>query len=305
MHCLVTGATGFIGRRLVCRLNELGHEVTCLVRQPLVPQHAAIKVITGNLLDDDLTDVLDRQAGQIDMVFHAGAMLPSSTPSDPGLFLEANGTGTMRLLEFCRRRGISRVVYFSSISVVGAPLHTPVDESHPLQPSNPYSLGKLVGELACNLYRSAIGQVASFRVTSPYGPGMALTTVLPRFVGQARRDKAVKWYGSGARSQDFIHVDDIAAACVWALENRISGTFNLASGKPVAMRELSEIIAANVAGARAMQAEQLDTQEDLRWEIDIAAARQAGFEAKIALEDGLVDYVRSVAENRTLLRWWR
>jgi UDP-glucose 4-epimerase len=304
MRCLVTGGTGFIGRQLVHTLNELGHEVICLVRQPLLSPRAGIEVVVGDLLDRDLGDVLERKVGQIDIVFHAGAILPAAAPADPALFLDANGTATLRLLEFCRRREVTKFTYLSSISVIGVPGHTPVDEAHSLLPTNPYSLGKLVGELACNVYRSASSDIASLRVTSPYGPGMPRSTVLPRFVDQALQRGLVTWYGSGSRSQDFIHVDDVVAACVWTLNNGVTGTFNLAAGTPTSMRELAEMIVENVPEAQALSAEQSDPQEDMRWEIEVEAARRLGFEAKISLANGLEDYIKSITEGRKLQPWW-
>ena len=63
-------------------------------------------------------------------------------------------------------------------------------------------------------------------------------TVVRRFVERASRGEALLYWGSGARQQDFIHADDVAGACQAALEHQ-GGTFNVASGKTVTMRELA------------------------------------------------------------------
>ncbi|MGM4986960.1 NAD-dependent epimerase/dehydratase family protein [Tardiphaga sp. 841_E9_N1_2] len=304
MRCLVTGATGFIGRQLVCKLVQSGHDVLCLTRKPVRPKHESIDVVVGDLLDPHLADTLIRQPGQIDAVFHAGGILPFVETSDPGLFLEANGTATLRLLDRSQRAGVNRFVYFSSISVIGEPRFLPIGESHPTIPTDPYSLSKLAGELACGIYQNGPMSVASFRVTSPYGPGMRGHTVLPRLVEKALTLSSPGWYGPGMRSQDFVHVDDVVSASMLALRTDIRGVFNVASGRPISMRSLAESIASMVPGARASQIGDLDPQETRRWEIDISAARRIGFSPQVALGDGLKDYIRAIQDRREPMRWW-
>lgn len=304
MRCLVTGATGFIGRQLVCELIKSGHEVLCLTRKPVVPKSNAIEVLVGDLLDPELTGIVEQRAYGFEAVIHAGGMLPFAKPNDLGLFMDANATATVRLLDRCSKMKVRRFVYLSSISVIGDPQFLPVTEKHPTRPLDTYSLSKLAAELACSHYRSSPMTAIALRITSPYGVGMRPHTVLPSLVEKALSSAPFGWYGSGQRSQDFVHVDDVVAACKLALASSISGVFNVASGQPVSMRHLAESVASMVPGASPMQVGQVDPQEGRNWEIDISAAKAIGFSPRVAFQDGLRGYIDANVHQSGPDRWW-
>jgi UDP-glucose 4-epimerase len=304
MRCLVTGATGFIGRQLVCELIKDGHEILCLSRKPVSPKSSAIEVVVGDLLDADLTKTLEKRARGLEVVIHAGGMLPFSEPSDPGLYMDANATATVRLLDRCLKMNVSRFVYLSSISVVGDPQLLPITEGHPTRPLTTYSLSKLTADLACGHYDHGPMTTMSLRITSPYGIGMHPHTVLPCLVQKALSSTPYGWYGSGKRSQDFVHISDVVAACKLALNSDVCGVINVASGQPVTMKHLATTIAAAVGGASPVQIGQLDPQEGNNWEIDISAAKAIGFSPLVAFEDGLGGYVDAIKYRHEPDRWW-
>ncbi|HAM73528.1 MAG TPA: hypothetical protein DCM86_17995, partial [Verrucomicrobiales bacterium] len=218
MRALVTGATGFVGRHLVAGLLDRGWEVCAMVRPGTQLSHAphGVGIVTGDLLVPTTLGVEASATGPLDVVFHCAALLPSAAGCDPAQFLAANATATELLLNACERRSIRRFVYLSSIAVIGHPSVVPIDEHHPTAPATPYAVGKLGGEQACERARTRGMLAASLRLSSPYGPGMALGSVLPLFVHRALRGEPLAWHGSGSRSQDFIHVEDVVSACIGA-----------------------------------------------------------------------------------------
>jgi UDP-glucose 4-epimerase len=117
---------------------------------------------------------------------------------------------------------------------------------------------------------------------------MAQRTVLPLFLRRATEGQPLTWHGSGSRAQDFIHVSDVAAACLLAAQSDESGLYCLGSGTATTMKELAEQIAALVPGARAHASGEIDPQEGVSWQVDVSALRRAlGFQPRVALADGI------------------
>ncbi|MGN6818934.1 MAG: NAD-dependent epimerase/dehydratase family protein [Sphingomonas sp.] len=287
-RALVTGATGFVGRALTARLLAEGWDVAAMVRDP-ARLDPAVEAIAADL-ENPAGLRIDRG---YDVLFHLAARLPSAEASDAD-FRACNVAATERLLDAAERAGVSRFVYMSSISVIGEPLSTPVGEGHPTTPNNPYSASKLTAERACIAAHQRGRSVVSLRLTSPYGPGMAKGTVLPFFVGRALKGEPLTWHGEGSRAQDFVHVDDVVAGCLAAAATPSPGAlYNLASGKPTTMRALAETIAAQT-GVSAASSGRPDPQDGVRWDISIDhARRELGYAPRVALADGLADYIAS------------
>jgi UDP-glucose 4-epimerase len=306
MRALVTGATGFLGCALVRALLEKKWQIVCLARDARRASAAGVEARFGDLLRPDSL-AFDRDGGQrIDVVFHLGALMPGAKVASDADFVEANASATIRLIEAAQRAGANRFVYLSSISAIGSPRETPIREDHPLAPPSAYSLGKLGGEMACAIASRSGWRAVALRLASPYGLGMTPATVLPVFAAAALAGKPLRWHGSGSRSQDFIHVDDVVAACLAAA--RVDAPlplYNLASGKDTPMRALAETIAALAPGACAEPSGADDPQEGVRWSVDVSAARRdLGFCARVPLEDGLARYMRDAGAGARRWTWW-
>ncbi len=302
MRALVTGASGFVGQRLTNLLLENGWEVCCLLRRHLSPARKGLSVLMGDLLQHSSLTLDESVTGPLDAVFHCAALLPDPAISDSSLFIQANTIATLKLIEACEKRGIGRFVYLSSISVIGDPRQVPIPENHVLAPQSAYALSKLGGEQACSIARSHGIKAIAFRLSSPYGSGMNQATVLPLFVRLAREGKPIRWHGSGSRSQDFIHVDDVAAACLLAAEMGASGTYCLGSGQATTMRSLAERVTSLIPGSHAEPSNLPDPQEGRSWQLDMTAAKHdLGFAPGISIDQGLTQYIGSPNSAMTSL----
>src|SRR5262249_43063864 len=121
-RALVTGATGFLGNRLVLALRKQGCEVVALVRRSLACIDPGICVLRGDLGQPETLDLDPSWTGRIDVLFHLGALLPNHrTALDATSYLTANAVATTRLLQTASARQIRTFVYASSMSIIGKP----------------------------------------------------------------------------------------------------------------------------------------------------------------------------------------
>ncbi len=308
MRALVTGSTGFIGSHLVTELRARGWDLVCLTPRAVNCDDLSIVCLIADLLDLNTLDLDPKQVGPVDTIFHFAAMLPHVGSGSAISFLQANAVATLRLLELAERLDVKAFVYASGVSVIGEPQELPITEDHSVTPLQPYILGKLCGELACEMVRLTQGRrITSLRITSPYGIGMLNTSVLPRFVQQGLSSENISWYGSGERTQDFVHVKDVVAACLLAASTSSPGVYNIGSGISTSMKKLAELILTLIPESRsqALPADKPDLQENCRWEVDIAKAyNNLNYHPTVRLEDGVREYIDFMRSGAPVCRWW-
>ena len=266
---IVTGASGYVGRAIATRLHADGIDVLGIVRSP--PTDSPVRCYVLDLQADSLPQHLASTSPSA--IVHCAASVPLATvrPDD-----ESNAASTRAIdasvADACAQLRC-RLIYVSSCIVYDPLDPTTKDEQSPVTATTPYSAAKLSGERGA---RALPGSVV-MRIPSPVGGRTERETVLDVFVGRAARAEPLEVWGSGSREQDFIHVSDIATFVERALDDDVSGTFNVASGVPVPMRDLAETVVEHVGGGRVVSAERPDPQEGHTARYDIAAARRLGW----------------------------
>jgi nucleoside-diphosphate-sugar epimerase len=209
---LVTGASGFIGGRLVERLLlEEGAHVKALIRSYTTAQWLSRTMAQVCLGDVTQPQSLEPALEGCDVVFHCAAMLGG----DPQQMERVNATGTKNLLQAARRAGVSRFVHVSSLAVHGQDYADGADEMAPFAPGNdPYARTKLAGEqLARQSYEQHRLPVVILRPTIVYGPRSQFWTIDP--LERIKRDR-LALLGQGDGVANVVYVDDVVTALLLA-----------------------------------------------------------------------------------------
>jgi UDP-glucose 4-epimerase len=258
MKLLVTGGAGYIGSIVSKQLLAAGHEVTVFDNlerghRAAVPSGATLAV--ADLLDREALDVAFAQG--FDGALHFAALaLVSESVSHPERYYRTNVGGTLNLLEAMVAARVPRLVFSSTCAVYGQPDEVPIPETAVPRPINAYGASKLAVDLMIRDFCTAHGLGAvSLRYFNVAGASDGLgedhdpeTHLIPNILRAALGDApAVKVYGSdyptpdGTAIRDYIHIDDLAAAHLLALEGTRAGehrVFNLGNGNGFSVREV-------------------------------------------------------------------
>jgi GDP-4-dehydro-6-deoxy-D-mannose reductase len=229
MKALLTGADGFVGRHLAAALRDTGWRVTTSDR------HGSVDLL-GDLLQIPLPQ--DR----FDVVFHlAGFANPSASVDNPAAAWEGNAGATARVV---RELSAGRFVVASSCLVYG-PRSDRADERAPVSPRTPYAASKLCGEAL------ALASGKDVVVLRPYnhtGPGQSDAYVCPAIARQIAHAEVgtgpkIVELGALAPRRDFFDVRDMVRAYLLAAEKGRKGeVYNVATGNPVPIRRVLEIL---------------------------------------------------------------
>jgi len=270
-RALVTGGSGFVGRRLAAAMRTREWDVATPTRQD------------WDLARGELPDIA------ADHVVHLAArtFVPDSWKR-PRDFYEANVLGAVTVLEYCRRREASLTLVSSY--VYGRPEKAPVSEDHPLSPFNPYSHSKILAEEAARFYSSSFRiPVSIVRPFNLYGPGQAGHFLIPTLLRQALSSKGTITVADARPKRDYLFVDDFVDLLVEVAAAAGDGVYNAGSGYSVGIAELVEIINRLLPAPKALVSRQESRPEEILDVVaDIGKARGVfGWAPRTSLEQGM------------------
>jgi UDP-glucose 4-epimerase len=259
MKLLVTGGAGYIGSVVSARLLEAGHEVVVLDdcstgHADAVPQ--GVRLVRATLREA-AAEVL---ADGFDGVLHfAARSLVGESVEKPGLYWDKNLGESLALLDAMRTHGTPRIVFSSTAATYGEPERTPIVETDPTRPTNPYGASKLAIDTTLAEYARLFGlggvSLRYFNVAGAYGAYGERHTVETHIIPNVLKvplgeRESVSIFGTdyptadGTCVRDYIHVVDLAEAHLLALESCVSGVheiFNLGSGSGYSVREVIDV----------------------------------------------------------------
>lgn len=270
---LVTGASGFIGKHLVPRLRDAGHEVIEAQRKQ------------GDVADEKTWASLPAA----DVVVHlAGRSFVPESWTHPELFFQCNLLGAVAALNWCKRHS-ARFVFLSSY-LYGNPQRLPIAEDAPLYATNPYALSKIMAEEGAKFYAENFAvPVTVLRPFNVYGSGQSEKFLIPAIIKQVQEGDAIKLKDLEPR-RDYLHVLDLVDAIVMAVRQRAGfSVFNVGSGRSYSVAEVVAAIQQVWGSALPVVSENQTRPGEIRDTVaDVSLAqRQLGWAPKYTLVEGL------------------
>jgi UDP-glucose 4-epimerase len=262
---IVTGAGGYVGRAIASSLSAAGLEVLGIVHSPATESPTPSRV--HDLEMHPLADAVEGLAPRAIVHCAASVPLPPQRADD-----EASAAVTRAMdanvADACALLGC-QLIYMSSCILYDPTDPATKDEDAPVSGRTPYAAAKLAGERRAQALPGSV----IIRIPSPVGGLTERRTVLDLFVERAVRAQPIEVWGAGTREQDFIHVSDIAGFVRSVVTtDGVGGIFNVASARPVTMRELAEAVVRLVGNGSIVTVDRPDPQEGHRARYDIGRA---------------------------------
>ena len=294
----VAGHRGMVGSAIVRRLRRAGYDNLLLRSRDeldLLDQHAVRRFF---------------EAERPDRVFLAAAKVGGILANDRhrAEFIHQNLGIALNVVHAAWESGVRWLLFLGSSCIYPRDCPQPIPEeallSGPLEPTNDaYAIAKIAGLKLCESYNRQYGaNFLSAMPTNLYGPGdnydLESSHVLPALLRKAheaklRGEEVLRVWGSGRPRREFLHVDDVADACLFLMEQGIAeGLYNIGSGTDQSIRELAGTIMKVVGfdGRLEFDASRPDgTPQKL---LDVSRLAALGWRASIALEDGLASTYR-------------
>ena len=273
IDCLVTGANGFIGKKLVKALQKNKEKVIGL---------------TSNDLDITNLNSWEKLPKAKTLYHLAGkSFVPDSWEIKSKIF-ETNLIGTRHALHYCKKYGAKLI--FASSYIYGLPDSLPINERSSPKPNNPYSLSKWFSEKLCEFSSNYENiEVTALRIFNVYGPGQNEKFLIPSIIKQIKINKEII-VQSTLPKRDFVYIDDVINAFILS-KKRLPGfnVFNIGSGESFSVKE----IVTYIQNIKNNKFPLISTEESRINEIpnviaDISNAREKlGWQPKYSLFEGL------------------
>ena len=299
---MVTGGAGFIGRHLVAKLLDDGHEITIFDNFSSSSKNDitnllenGVSLVTGDILDYDL---LLKSMSNYDFVIHLAAQTSvSRSITDPKTTADIIVDGTVNVLKSCVKTNVKNIIFSSSAAVYGNSINTLLAENAQLSPLSSYGASKLVAEYNLLAFSKLFGlNCISLRLFNVYGNGQSSEAgVIRKFLKNISNDVPIEIFGDGVQSRDFVHVSDVIQAFYCAIRNieaKRGEVYNIGSGTATSINELASLLISSkgkdlqVIHKPALEGEIKDSKADIS-----LAENDIGYSPHVLLSDGLASLV--------------
>jgi GDP-L-fucose synthase len=299
----VAGHQGMVGSALVRALRARGY--------------ANLIVRTRRELDLANQAAVNAFMEQVepDYVFLAAAKVGGILANDTyrGDFIYQNLVIQSNVIHAALRVGVKDLMFFGSSCIYPRDCPQPIREEYlltgPFESTNePYGIAKVAGLKLCEAYNAQHGtRYVSVMPTNLYGPNdnydLATSHVLPALLLKAHAAReagapALAVWGSGTPRREFLHVDDLADACLMLMEQGVGeGVYNVGSGSDVTIRELAEMIARVVGYRGRLQFDAGKPDGTPRKLLDSSRLNALGWRPRLGLEEGIRCTLEWCVEN--------
>ena len=294
MRILVTGGVGFIGRYLVKSLLEKGHSVTIFdnISNSTKDLVHSLTNIGAKIIEGDITkplEIFDATKEQ-DIVIHLAAKISViDSIKNPKETFQVNVDGTRNIISACEKNHVKKLIVASSAAVYGEGVsNIKLTEESKTNPISPYGESKVRMEQEIRKFESNNDiDCIILRFFNIYGIGQSpeYAGVITKFLERMRQEKPLEIFGDGLQTRDFVAVDDVVNSIHNSISHDKSGTYNIASGRTITIKELAEMMI-SISGKK-LQIQYTDARKgDIKnSQADISLAKnQLGYSPKFGLD---------------------
>ena len=296
MKVLITGGAGFIGSHVADALIRAGHTVAIVDdlstgNRAWLPPKAVFYEL--DIRSEELGKVF--AAERPDAVSHLAAQASvGRSVTDPAFDASVNIGGGLNLLDCCRRFDVRRMIYSSSGGAgYGDTDQIPTSEDHPIRPASPYGITKVAMEQYLEAWGALWGLTGvSLRYANVYGPRQnphGEAGVVAIFCSRLLAGQPLVINGDGLQTRDFVHVSDVAAANLLALERTdVAGQVNIGTGVETSVNAICDGLR-KAAGSRVetVHAPKRPGEQRRSCLSPKLAERLLGWRPTVRLDDGL------------------
>jgi nucleoside-diphosphate-sugar epimerase len=269
---VVTGASGFVGRRLLPALTVAGYDVV------------GLSTATGHIAHCEFPEIAPAT-----VIHLAGRTFIPSSWQEPRDYYEVNVLGTVNVLEYCRRTR-AHLLFLSSY-LYGHPQSLPISEDDPLIAVNPYAHTKLLAEETCRFYREQFDlALTTIRPFNIYGPGQPEHFLIPSLIRQTLSPDSEDIVVADDRPRrDFIYIDDVIDLLIRATSHPVPGVYNAGSGTSYSIAEVVGVIQSVAGTAKPLRSRNERRPNDvMETRADISRARAIfNWDLRFTLQEGL------------------
>ena len=308
MKYLITGGLGFIGSKIIEKLSNEGHSITCVDNEDTydiltkVELNKLVAWRTRNWINRNVNvikgDILDRMvclkafSHRPDVVIHL-ATYPRAkiVEQDPINGIPKVIGTTTNLLWHAAEFNTKKFVYISSSMVYGDFIDGTKEESN-TKPQNIYGEAKLTGERLTKLFAKRDGlNYTIVRPSGVYGPGDLPDRVVSKFFHQAMNNEIIELH-NGQNKVDFTYRQDAAYGIIQAANSEVANTsFNITAGNATSLRDLAETIIDITGSDSEIKDIGMQKLYPMRGTLDISRAKDLlGYEPQYSLRQGLESY---------------
>ena len=257
MKVLITGVGGFIGSNLAAAHLTQGHQVIGIDNFS-TGNRENLKELKGlTLIEGGVSESLDKVSDHVDIAYHFAS--PASPEKYMALAMntmEVNTSGTLSMLQFCKRSG-ARLVFASTSEIYGDPLVSPQTEEYwgnvnPIGLRSVYDEAKRFGEtLVAHFQREEKINAGIVRIFNTYGPNMDPYDgrVVSTFIRQAIKSEPFTIFGDGSQTRSFCYIDDLVLGIMAMGQSNHPGPINLGNPKENTLLELAKLVTEVVGGS--------------------------------------------------------
>jgi UDP-glucose 4-epimerase len=297
LNILVTGGAGFIGGHLVDFLLN-NHTVTIydnLSNSSKSTLNSLIKkgaqFLKGDILEYDM---LAESSKGFDLVIHLAAKLDvTESTLHPEIVENVNVNGTINVLKSCIKNNMKKIIFASSAAVYGDS-NIAVTENIETKPISPYGTSKMLAENEIKKMAENNLDYVILRLFNTYGKrqNRQYAGVISNFAENISKDNSLLIYGDGKQTRDFISINDVINAFDCVIKTNSSGTYNIASGRSISIKELAKMFL-EISGKKVEIKYKPAKKEDIKYsQADITLAKkELGFNPKVSLKEGLSDLI--------------